>query len=172
MSGAEAAKSLHRDVWRAWLPGRSVFTFAAPWQEQALASARRPFCPPACRPQGSRRRPVLAGSLGTRSTRLQPGSASHTPLAGARAPAACAWARLPKMIFMTRKLVSATGKSCGAGPRLFTSTPLLPIRHCPPRGPAVLGAPARSFPKRRKYAQCSGPQCWLRWLGRRLRKAA
>ena len=46
---------------------------------------------------------------------------------------------------MARKLVSGTGKSCGAGPRVLTSFPLCPARHCLPRGPAVLGAPACSF---------------------------
>ena len=53
---------------------------------------------------------------------------------------------------MNRKLVSGTGESRGAGPRVLASTPLPPLTRffaCP----AGLRSPAyrRQFPKRRKY---------------------
>ena len=64
------------------------------------------------------------GSLGSRSRSLQPGSAYDMPLAGARAPAALNEGLAAAMIFMARKLVSATGKSSGASPRTVSSSPL------------------------------------------------
>ena len=76
-------------------------------------------------------------SRGERSRRLRPGSAFHMPPAGAGAPANESWVGLSEMFFMTRKLVSDTGKTCGAGPRVLASPPPLPTSLRLPRGLAV-----------------------------------
>ena len=62
------------------------------------------------------------------------------------------WAWLPKMIFMARKLVSGTGKSCGAGPRVLTSPPSLPHAFACLAGQRFSAAGVL-FWKRRKYAR-------------------